>query len=196
VETDRITANIQTQTRDNGFLLRPFMADPSQPPRFPSWLAPAVVVMMGLQLTLAWLQGSLLHRQHQELLALREDIQALADSMEQGTWQEDALVEGLTPTRHRPVAGLRIQRARMLQPAPGEDEQAQKDLQDAKISAQQAVSEAREVQAKLSIEENIRKAEEKAKIEGAEHTWQKWLLVALGAGMVAVVIRAWLRRRG
>jgi hypothetical protein len=152
--------------------------------------------MMCLQLTVSWLQGSLLHRQHEDLLALREDIQALADSLEQGTWEENAVVEGLTPTRHRPVDRLRIQRARMLQPAPSEDEQAQKDLQDAKISAQQAVSEAREVQAKLSIEENIRKAEEKAKIEGAEHTWQKWLLIALGAGVVAVVIRAWLRRRG
>jgi hypothetical protein len=58
------------------------------------------------------------------------------------------------------------------------------------------VSEAREVQSKLSIEENIRKADEKAKVDSAENTWQKWLLAALGAGLLAVAVRSWLSRRG
>lgn len=172
------------------------MTDPSQPPRFPSWLAPAIVVMMGMQLTLTWLHGSLLHRQHEDLLALREDVQILSDSLEQGTKEENSTEEGLAPAHHRQPRRPRIQRVRMIQAAPAEEEQAQKDLQDAKASAQKAVSEAREVQSKLSIAENIRKAEEKAKVESAENAWQRWLWIALGVGLVAVGIRAWLRRRG
>jgi hypothetical protein len=172
------------------------MMDPAQPPRLPSWLAPAVVVMMGVQLALTWLHGSLLYRQHEDLLALREDVQVLADSMEQGTSQDDAEEEGLAPARHRQIRRLQVRRVAMLQREPTEEEQAKKDLENTKLSAQKAVSEAREVQAKLSIEENIRKADEKAKVDAAENAWQKWLWAALGAGMLAVVVRAWLRRRG
>ena len=172
------------------------MTDPSQPPRIPSWLAPAVVMLLGMQLTLTWLQGSLLHRQHQDLLGLREDVQSLADSLEQGTGEETDTGNGLAPARHRQARRPRLQRVRMIQDMTPEEEQTQKDLQDAKASALKAVSDAREVKAKLSIEENIRKADEKAKVEAVETTWQKWLWIALGAGMVAVVIRAWLRRRG
>jgi hypothetical protein len=172
------------------------MTDPSQPPRFPSWLAPAVVVMLGLQLVLTWLQGSLLQRQHEELRALREDVQILAEALEQNLWDEGTLDEELAPAGSPSVRKFRIQRVRMAQPAPAEEEQAQKDLQDAKASALKAVSEAREVQSKLSIQENIRKAEENAKLGSAENAWQKWLWMALGAGLVAVAVRAWLRRRG
>ena len=172
------------------------MTDPSQLPRFPSWLAPAVVVILAMQLTLTWLQGGLLHRQHQDLLALREDVQLLTDSLEQGVGEEDATADSLAPARHAAARRFRLQQVRRLQAAPAEEDQAQKDLQDAKASAQKAVSDARAVQSKLSIEENIRKAEEKAKIEEAESAWQKWLWIALGAGMVAVAVRAWLRRRG
>lgn len=172
------------------------MTDSSQPSRFPSWLAPTVVTMLGMQLTLTWLQGRLLHRQHEDLLGLREDVQVLTDSMEQGTSGGDSLAEGLAPARQRSAPRPRIRQVRLLQSAPTEDEQAQQDLQDAKASALKAVSEAREVRSKLSIEENIRKAEENAKLNAVENTWQKWLWIALGVGMLAVAIRAWLRRRG
>jgi hypothetical protein len=175
---------------------RLFMTDPSQPSRFPSWLAPAVVVMMGMQLALTWLNGSLLHRQHMDMLALREDVQTLSEALEQGTSEEDTAGGSIVPARLRPARSQRIQRVRLIQAAPTEEEQAQKDLQNARASAQKAVSEAREVQSKLSIEENIRKAEAKAKLDEAENAWQKWLWIALGIGMLAVAIRAWLRRRG
>jgi len=152
--------------------------------------------MLGMQLILAWIQGSLLHRQHEDLLALREDVQILADSLEQGTEEEGSTEDGLAPARQHQGRGPRLQRVRRMQAAPAEEEQAQKDLQDAKASAQKAVNEARAAQSKLSIEENSRKAEEKAKLDAAENAWQKWLWAALGAGLVAVAVRAWLRRRG
>ena len=147
-------------------------------------------------MTLTWIQGSLLHRQHEDLLALREDVQILADSVEQGTAEEGSTEDGLAPARRYPGRRPRLQRVRMLQAAPAEEEQAQKELQDAKTSAQKAVNEAREVRSKLSIEENIRKAGEKAKIDEAENAWQKWFWAALGAGLVTIAVRAWLRRRG
>lgn len=172
------------------------MTDSSQPPRFPSWLAPTVVVMLGMQLVLNWLQGGLLHRQHADLLALREDVQILADAMEQGAWEEDNAEENMAPARRRPGRGQGTRWVRILQETTPEEDPAQKELQNAKASAQKAVSEAREVQSKLSIQENIRKADEKAKLEAAEGAWQKWLWVALGVGLAAVGTRAWLRRRG
>jgi hypothetical protein len=173
------------------------MTEPSQPPRLPSWLAPAVVVLLGMQLVLGWIHGSLLHRQHEDLLALREDVQDLTDSVEQGLWQEDDSEEGVAPARHRARRPHHLQRVRMVQEAPTpEEEQARKETQDANESAKQAVSKARKVQSQLSIEENIRKADEKAKLDTAENNWQKWLWGALGAGLVAMVVRAWLRRRG
>ena len=89
-----------------------------------------------------------------------------------------------------------LQRVRMIQEQPTEEEQARKDIQNSNDSAKNAVSKAREVQSQLSIEENIRKADEKAKMDTAESSWQKWLWIALGAGLVGMVIRAWLRRRG
>ena len=152
--------------------------------------------MLGLQLTLTWLQGSLLHRQHKDLLALREDVQVLTDSMEQGMSGEDFPADGLAPARQATALSPRIQRVGRVQSASTEVEQAQKDLLDAKASALQAVSEARAVRSKLSIEENLRRAEEKVKVDAAENAWQKWLWLALGVGMLAVAIRAWLRRRG
>jgi hypothetical protein len=169
------------------------MTDPSQPPRFPSWLAPAVVAMLGMQLVLSWLQGSLIQRQHQDLVALREDVQSLADVLDQGSWEEDSQAEGLAPAHRQGPRRPRLQR---IQTQPADEDPAQKDLQDSRTSAQNAVGRAREVRSRLSIEENIRKAEEQAKVEESATSWRKWLWAALGAGLLAVGIRSWLRRRG
>jgi CHASE3 domain sensor protein len=76
------------------------------------------------------------------------------------------------------------------------DQQATKDLEAAKESAQKALKDAREVQEKLSFTENARLAEEKAKIENAKRAWQKWLWMGVGAALLALVMRSWLRRRG
>ena len=79
---------------------------------------------------------------------------------------------------------------------PSDEEKARKELEESKNSAQKAVKDAREVQSKLSIEENYRKAEEKKQVEAAQNTWTKWVWATLGLLALAMVGRAWLRRRG
>ena len=178
------------------------MSEPPQPPsRMPSWLAPVVVALLTAQLAMLWIQGGLLHRQHQEIRDLRDDIQSLAESIDSiqstdtGT-DGDFAPSSIRLNRDRP----RLKRIYRLQETPPstpqtDEERARKDLDASRASAQKAVSEAREVQSKLSIEENARKAEEKAKVERAQNAWQKWIWLALAAGFIAYVVRAWLRRR-
>lgn len=174
------------------------MMEPSRPS---SWLAPAVVGLLTLQLALTWIQGSLLHRQHADLMALRDDIQTLADSMEQGSWQGDEGDSGLAPARRRArharprLCRVRQEQAPAQAPPPEEKEPAMKDIEATKASAQKAISDARDIQSKVSWEENARKAEEKAKMDAASNAWLKWVWAALGAGLLAMVVRGWLRRR-
>lgn len=172
------------------------MSDPSPHPPIPPWLAPAVVVMLGLQLALTWMHGSLLHRQHEDLVALREDVQILTETVEEGFWAEGdgELEENFLPIQ-RDSRRLRLQRVRLIQDSPADEDPAQKELEASRESAKKAVTDAREVQSKLSITENARRAEEKAQMEAAGSRWQLWLMVALGAGLVALVMRLWLRRR-
>jgi hypothetical protein len=171
-----------------------------QPPPPPhAWLAPVVVALVAAQLGLTWLQGSLLHRQHQDIQGIREDLQTLAESLEQGAFEAPMEEGGLVPARSRHPRHPRRSPVRVAYISPSEDEpekQAAKDLEDARKSAQKAVKDSREVQGKLSFEENARKAEEKAKLQGAQAAWQKWLWLGLGAGLLAIVVRSWMRRRG
>ncbi len=176
--------------------------EPSMPKRFPSWLAPAVVILLALQLTLSWVHGSQLQRQHADLMDLRDDIQNLADSIDQGTVQDgedtNPADSGLAPARlRRRHGGSRFQRVVRIQDSSQsqEDEQGRKDLEDSRASAKKAVAEAREARSKLSIEENARKADEKAKVEVAENTWLKWVWIGLGACVLGFVVRSWLRGR-
>jgi hypothetical protein len=150
-----------------------------------------------MQLSLAWVQGRLLHRQHQDLLDLREDVQVLTDTLEEAFWQEEGYEESAAPAPHgrrhrnRPVRVMSIQ-----DPPPADEDPAQKELRESAESAQKAVKKARETQSKLSFEENARKAEEKAQLVEAERGWRTWILMALTAGLLAWVVRAWLQRRG
>ncbi len=166
-----------------------------------AWFGPVVVGLLVAQLGLAWVQGRLLHRQHQDILGLREDIQGLTDSLDQGT-SGGAEEEGsLSPARGRRMGrrAHRLERVAYIsqeEPSDPAEQAAKKDLEASKQSAQQAVKDAREVQQKLSITENIRKAEEKAKLEKAQNAWQKWIWIGLGMGLLALVLRSWLRRRG
>jgi hypothetical protein len=175
------------------------MSDPVPPSRIPSWFSVSVLALLALQTGLIWIQGGLLNRQRGDIQGLREDIQYLTDSLDQNLIQEPVEEGSYDPTR-RPLPRSKhfIQRARMMQeaPPPTEEERTRKELEAARESTQKALSDAREAQSKLSIEENIRKAEEKKQLEAAGNTWQKWLWVALGAGVLAMVVRSWLRRRG
>lgn len=156
------------------------------------WIIPT---FLALQLALLWLQGAQLYRQNQLLEGLRQDVQALADSLEasQGPPSDDGAEGAAVPVSFfsdpppKPVAVLGV-----------EDEQssATKELQEARDSAQKAVKDAREAQSKLSLEENARKAEEAQKVQAATHAWQRWVWGAIGLVVLALVVRSVLRRRG
>jgi len=85
---------------------------------------------------------------------------------------------------------------RVLLQEPDGDHAARKDLDEAKKSAQEAVAKARDVREKLSWEENARKAEEKAKIDRETHKLRNYVSIAAAVGLLALVVRAWLRNRG
>lgn len=156
------------------------------------WTIPA---FLALQLGLLWVQGAQLHRQNQVLQGLREDIQALTESLEnsQGSASSDdepaavpaSLFDAPPPPKKVAVLG-----------AEEEQEPAAKELQASKDSAQKAVKDAREVQSKLSIEENARKAEEARKVQAATNAWQRWVWIGLALVVLALAGRAMLRRRG
>jgi len=155
------------------------------------WTIPT---FLALQLGLLWIQGAQLHRQNQVLQGLREDIQALTESLDNSqsatSYDDDG---GAVPARFLPqpapprqVAVLGVEE---------EQETAARDLKASKDSAQKAIKEAREVQSKLSIEENIRKADETQKVQAATSSWQRWVWVAMGLVVLALVIRSVLQRR-
>ena len=155
------------------------------------WTIPT---FLALQLGLLWIQGAQLHRQNQAMQGLREDIQALTESLENSQSATSSDEEGGTvPARfqQRPeppaqVAVLGVEE---------EQEAAAKDLKAARDSAQKAVKDARDVQSKLSIEENIRKADEAKKVQAATDTWHRWVWGAIALVVLALVIRSVLQRR-
>ncbi|WP_243286116.1 hypothetical protein [Geothrix terrae] len=156
------------------------------------WTIPALLV---LQLLMLWLQGAQLHRQNQVLQGLREDIQALTESLDSSQGpvsdsDEADVVPASTgpkvqPQRHVAVLGIQE-----------EQEAAAKELQASRESGQKAVKDAREAQSKISIEENARKAEEAKKVQAATSSWMNWAWGAMGLVAAALVVRAVIRRRG
>ncbi len=155
------------------------------------WIIP---LFLALQLGLLWIQGAQLHRQNQVLEALRDDIQALTDSLEnsQGpaAYQNDAGAvpagNGIPSAAPRKLAALG---------APEEQDPASKELQASRDSAQKAVKDARETQSKLSFQENARKVEEARKVQAVTRSWQGWGLGALALVVLAFLTRAVLQRR-
>jgi len=155
------------------------------------WIIPT---FLALQLGLLWIQGAQLHRQNQVLQGLREDIQALTESIENGQSPAAFQDEGeavpasfgppATPPKKVAVLG-----------AEEEQESAAKELKATRESADKAVKEAREAQSKLSIEENARKAEEARKVQAATRSWQGWVWGAIGLVALALVGRSVIRRR-
>ena len=176
-------------------------------PLFPRGLAWAIVLLLSLQLGLGYLQGALLHRQHAELQSLRADIQDLADAIDDSTGNSGGEVNGgrsLRPGRG-PLQGARAPRLVktshvVLDPGPEDedklDEKNRKEMKEVQDSAKKAVADARKAQSQLSLSENARKAEEKAKLEAAQSQWQKGALAATALVVLALLLRAWWRRRG
>jgi len=175
------------------------MTEMPQAPRPQTWIGPVVVALLVGQLALSWVQGGLLHRQHQAIQGLRAEVLSLAENLEQGNGvATEAEESGFVPARdrHHVRRRARFTRVAHISLQDEQTEQATRDLDEAKKSAEKAVKEAHEVQQKLSFEENARKAEEKAKLEKVQSSGQKWIWIGLAAGVVALVVRSWLRRRG
>jgi hypothetical protein len=155
-------------------------------------------LFLALQVALLWIQGAQIHRQNQLLLGLREDIQSLADVIESGNPAGDGVDESQTiPSSFQASPPSKPDdRMAVLGAQEEQDAAAAKELQASRESAKKAVSEARDTQSKLSITENIKKAEETKKVQAATQQWQWWVWGALGAVMVALIGRSILRRRG
>jgi hypothetical protein len=177
----------------------------SQPPApFQRWMGYAILGLLSLQVGLGWIHGQLLHRQHGDLAVLRLEMQNLSESLEENAAGAVPQDESLVPLRSRRDRRGSLQRvARMQEPtqeAPKEEkpeaDQAAKEAKDARESAQKAVAKARDAQSKLSIEENARKAEEKAKLQEAENRWTKYAGWGIVIALLALAARAFIRRRG
>jgi len=155
------------------------------------WTIPTILI---LQLGLLWIQGAQLHRQNQVLEGLRDDIQGLTESIEDSRSSNSREDESsavparfqASPEPKKKVAVLGIEE---------EQDPAAKELQASKDSAQKAVKEAREVQSKLSLEENARKAEETRKVQTTTSNWQLWSWGAIAFVVLALGTRSIIRRR-
>jgi hypothetical protein len=158
------------------------------------WTIPA---FLALQLGLLWIQGAQLHRQNQVLQGLREDIQALTESLDAGQGPVSSEDEGsAVPAGFLPKGPAPAQKKMAVLGVQEEQEAAAKELQASKESAEKAVKDAKEVRSKLSIEENAKKAEEARKVQAATSSWQRWAGWAVALVVLALLVRAVLRRRG
>ncbi len=155
------------------------------------WTIPTI---LALQLGLLWLQGAQLHRQNQALEGLREDIQVLAESIEDSQ-SSTSYEEGGAAVPARFQADSAQKKKMAVLGVEEEQDPAAKELQASKDSAQKALKDAREVRSKLSFEENARKAEEARKVQTATSSWQLWSWGAVAFVVLALVVRAFLRRR-
>ena len=155
------------------------------------WTIPT---LLALQLGLLWIQGAQLHRQNQVLEGLREDIQALTESIDDGqssaSYENDGAV---MPMRFQ--ANAEPKKRMAVLGVEEEQDPAAKELQASRDSAQKAVKEAREAQSKVSFEENARKVEEARKVQAATSSWQIWIWGALALVVLALVARPVIRRR-
>jgi len=155
------------------------------------WTIPTI---LALQLGLLWIQGAQLHRQNQALEGLREDIQALTESIEDSQSSTSYEDEGAAvPARYQ--ADPEPKKKMAVLGIEEEQDPAAKELQASKDSAQKAVKDAREIQSKLSFEENARKVEEAHKVQAATNSWQLWSWGAIAFVVLALVLRSVIRRR-
>lgn len=183
------------------------MSEPQPVPVIPKWLSRSVVTLLTVQVALLWTHGSLLQRQHDDIQSLREDVQALADSLDQNWDGDESGAETQAhPARwaHRP-GHHPVRAARLRTQAPGKapaDEgdpalkDLQKDLDSVRQSEQDALAKARDAQEKLSLQANLGKAEAKADREAAAEPWKPWLWVAAATAAAATLARSLYRRRG
>lgn len=177
----------------------PIPTPPTPPPPPSRLLHGGFFLLLTAQLSLLWLQGMQLNRQHHDLAGIREDIQSLAETLDQNSNGAAQETDGYSPARSARSgrsAYLRVKRQEDKQEGKTESENAaDKDMKAAKESAEKAVKDARKVRSQLSLSENARIAEEKSKIKEARSEWEMWALAAGALVIGALVLRGWLRAR-
>ncbi|BDU77641.1 hypothetical protein [Mesoterricola sediminis] len=171
------------------------MNEPRPRTGLPTWLGGTLLVLLGFQVGLLWMQGSLLERQHGDLVAMRQDIQDLAESLDQLTGAYDGSEDGTArpssaaPAGRRPLVRVRLQEQ-------DKDSNVPKDIADQRQAERDALAKAREVQSRLSLEENARKAEEKARREAEGRRYRPLVWGGVIVALAALFLRSWLRNRG
>ncbi|MBK8725189.1 MAG: hypothetical protein IPL96_03790 [Holophagaceae bacterium] len=168
-----------------------------------------LTVLLGAQLGLAWLHGRMLHRQHAQLLALRDDLQGLAEAID-SAWEDAPAEEGSLAPASRPalrrlhrrsVAGAAAGRLRLAgyrpqeEPAPEQDPAA-KELEAARKSGEKAVKDAKVAQKQLSFTAAAERANRVEKIDNASRGFMWATLVAAVVLIGGYSLRGYLRRRG
>ncbi|BDU73780.1 hypothetical protein [Mesoterricola silvestris] len=168
--------------------------EPTPKPQ-PSWLLGSIAALLLLQVGLLWMQGSMLERQYGTLTGLRQDMQDLTESLDnfQGNFDQGATDGTLSPSSRRVRPRRGVQRVR-LQEQDG-DQGVRKEMEDQRKSEREAVEKARDAQAKLSIAENYRKAEEKKRLEAEQNKWRPFIWGGVVLALLALILRAWLRNR-
>lgn len=170
------------------------MNEPTQKTEVPRWLAGAVLALLVGQLGLMWMQGSMLERQHGELLGLRQDVQELTESLDQFEDAFDQGADGAVRPSSRPLHRRHtLLRVRLQEEG---DQGVKKELADQRKNEREAIDKARDVRKQVSWDENQRKAEEKAKIEAETHKYRPLVWVGVVVALLAMFLRSWFRNRG
>jgi len=176
------------------------MTGPTEPtPTLPRRFAIAIVALLSAQLGLLWMQGSMLERQHGDLQSLRQDVQDLSENLEQfeGSFDQGASDSFVRPSSRR-LPGHRRGRAlrvRLEEQRSESDEGVRKQLEENRKSEREQVDKAYELKAKLSLAENARIADEKAKVEAAAHPTRRLASIAMAVVLGVLLVGFWLKRR-
>ncbi|MFN8010317.1 MAG: hypothetical protein U0P81_02825 [Holophagaceae bacterium] len=178
-------------------------ATPTPAPRAPSipaWPMALLTGILAAQLGLAWIQGRMLNRQHAQLLEMREDIQGLAEALEQATADPGVEEDSLAPARRprhriRPAGDLRRAAFRLRQEEKPEQDPAAKELEAVRQSQEKAVKDAKVAQRKLSVAAAAQRAERAEKVDNAS---KGFMWAVLGAAVIlfgAYAARGFIRRQ-
>ena len=181
------------------------MSNPQPPSVLPKWLSRTVVVLLAVQVGLLWTHGSLLQRQHDDIQALREDVQALTDSLydeeDQDGWDSNQANPNPHPARSKGRRGGQPVPVAFMRATGEADEgdpalkEANKELDASLKSGKEAVVQARKVQEQLSLSANYEKAEARKRQEAETRTWVPWIWAAVAVALGSMLARSLYRRR-
>jgi hypothetical protein len=163
----------------------------------PAWPATVLLGVLVAQVGLGWIHGRLLHRQHTELVALRHDVQDLAEALDYAYGDPGLEEEGLAPARRpgrrAPMPRLHLAAHRIQEGQ--EQDPAMRELEASRKSAEKAVKDAKTAQRKLSVEHAAERAERAEKVDKASKGFL-WATIASAAILLgAFAMRGFIRKQ-